>query len=194
MSRLLDLVAIAIVALALLLPRPSINAFPAAQGDRASLERLSALQDAVFRAPDDAALAVELAGAYRDVGQPAWALTTLHPFLAREGRDPRVHRAAAFAHAELLQPREALRHAELALTACEAPASQCPQTERIRLSYLAEMMRKLAEAGVDPQADPLKARRLVSEALHATRASSVEPPKAAPAKDNPPGNDKGKAP
>jgi hypothetical protein len=181
MSRLLDLVAIVIVALVLLLPRPSINAFPAAQGDRASLERLSALQDALYRTPGDAALAVELAGAYRDVGQPAWALTTLHPYLEGERRDPRVHRAAAFALAELLRPRDALRHAEIALAACEAPAAPCPQTERIRLSYLAEMMRKLAEAGVDPHADPLKARRLVSEALHATRASSLEPGKDQPA-------------
>lgn len=164
MTRLLDLAAVLIVAVVLLLPQPSISAFPAVEGDQADLDRLAQLEDALQRNPGDIQAAVELARAYLQVEQPGWALVALAPH--RERGVPEVHQVAAFAYATLLLPAEALREAEAGLLACER--TRCPDPSRIRLDYLAELMRRLVRAGVDPRRDPLAARRAVAEALHAT--------------------------
>src|SRR5262245_5128800 len=126
MTRLLDLLAILVVAVVVLLPQPSIRAYPAAQGDETDLDRLAALSDAHFLRPDDVGTAVELARAALQVDQPGWALATLRPFLDGAGPpgppgpvDYGVHQAAAFAYATLLRPDLALKEAEAGLAACE---------------------------------------------------------------------------
>lgn len=163
MVRLLDVVAVLIVAVVLLLPQPTISAFPAVEGDQADLDRLAQLEDALQRNPGDPQAAVELARAYLQVDQPAWALIALGPH--RDRGVPEVHQVAAFAYATLLLPAEALREAEAGLSACER--TSCPDPSRIRLGYLAELMRRLVRAGLDPRRDPLAAKRAVAEALHA---------------------------
>jgi hypothetical protein len=112
---------------------------------------------------------VELARAYLQVEQPGWALATLSRFMER--RDHEVHRVAAYAYATLLLPEQALRQAQLGIKACEA-GDGCSEVARIRLSFLSEMMRKQVEAGVDPKKDPLRAKRLVQEAMHMARPPS----------------------
>lgn len=180
MTRFLDLVAILIVAVLVLLPQPGVTVFPAVQGDKTDLDRLAGLEDARYRAPEDAQAAVELARAYLRVEQPAWAVAALDPFLGRG--DHQVHQVAAYAYATLLQPQEALKQTEQGLAACDARPSSCPDMARIRLQYLAELMRQPAQAGVDPQTDPLRARQLVREALRATKPNMRPPtkPTAAP--------------
>lgn len=164
---MIDLFALAVVALVVFFPSPTINAYPALQADRTNLDRVALLQDAVYRRPDDAAAAAELARAYLDVEQPAFALGTLHPFL--RGGDYRAHQVAAYAYATVLMPREAQAEAEAGLAACDAAPGTCPETTRIRLGYLQQMMKKLVDAGIDPKHDPSRARRLVAESLHATK-------------------------
>ena len=109
MARLFDLIAVLIVAVVVLLPQPSIQAYPAAQGDQADLDRLATLEDAHGQRPEDVQIAVELARAYLQVEQPAWALVALQPFQG-SGR-MEVHQVAAFAYATLLRPADALREA-----------------------------------------------------------------------------------
>src|SRR5262245_1333385 len=138
MTRLFDLIAVLIVAVVVLLPQPSIQAYPAAFGDQADLDRLAALEDAHYLRPGDGRTAVELARAYLQVEQPGWALATLEPLLA--GGTYEVHQVAAFAYATLLRPADALREAEAGIAACEKGG--CSETARIRLSYIAELMRK----------------------------------------------------
>lgn len=182
MTRFLDLVAIVIVAVLVLLPQPGVTVFPAVQGDKTDLDRLAGLEDARYRAPDDVQAAVELARAYLRVEQPAWAVAALEPFFGRGEHS--VHQVAAYAYATLLLPQDALKQTEQGLAACDAKPAGCPDVARIRLQYLAELMRQPAQAGVDPQTDPLRARQLVREALRATkpdlRPTAVKPaPKAA---------------
>ncbi|HNN94080.1 MAG TPA: hypothetical protein PKI03_17505 [Pseudomonadota bacterium] len=181
MTRFLDLVAILIVAVLVLLPQPGVNVFPAVQGDKTDLDRLAGLEDARYRAPQDPQAAVELARAYLRVDQPAWAVAALEPFFGRN--EHQVHQVAAYAYATLLLPQEALKQAEQGLAACDAQPSACPDMARIRLQYLAELMRQSAQTGVDPQTDPLRARQLVREALRATKPNMRPPtqPTAAPA-------------
>lgn len=180
MTKLLDLFAVLVVAVLLLLPQPSVVVSPAARGDKTDLERLAVLEDARFRTPEDAAVAVDLARAYLRVEQPGWAAATLAPFLG--SNDYHVHQAAAFVYATLLMPKESLEQAEASLKACDQLGSGCPEVARIRLSYLADLMRQPAVAGVDPSTDPLKARQLVQQALRATRAPLPSPKPAAPTK------------
>ena len=184
LTRFLDLLAFVILAVVVLLPSPGITVTPAISGERADLERLSQLEDALFRAesPDAtpeqrqraAALSVELARSYMTVGRPDWALATLAPALERG--DVAAHQVAAYAQAERLRPAEALATAEAGLRACDKAGAACGEVARIRLSYLAEMMRGLASANVDPTKDPARARQLVREALHHTKAPPIPKP------------------
>jgi hypothetical protein len=171
-TKFLDLFAVLIVALLLLLPQPGVVVFQAVQGDKTDLDRLAVLEDARYRAPNDANAAVDLARAYLRVEQPGWAVAALQPFFGHG--DYQVHQVAAYAYATLLMPKEALRQAEQGLNVCEARGPQCPDVARIRLQYLAELMRKPAGEGVDPALDPLRAKELVRQALRATK-SGVAP-------------------
>lgn len=172
MTKFLDLFAILIVALLVLLPQPGVVVFPAVVGDKTDLDRLAVLEDAHYRAPGDANAAVDLARAYLRIEQPGWAVAALHPFLGNG--EYQVHQVAAYAYATLLLPKEALRQAEQGLNVCEARGPACPDVARIRLQYLAELMRKPAGEGVDPSLDPLRAKQLVQQALRATK-SGVTP-------------------
>lgn len=199
MTKFLDLFAILIVALLLLLPQPSVDVFPAVQGDKADLDRLAAghgdslasrlvdktdldrlavLEDVRYRAPDDANAAVDLARAYLRIDQPAWAVATLQPFMSRG--EYQVHQVAAYAYATLLLPQEALKQAEQGLSACNARGAMCPDVARIRLEYLADLMRQPSEAGVKPALDPLRARQMVQQALRATKAGMKPAPAQSP--------------
>jgi hypothetical protein len=171
-TKFLDLFAILIVALLVLLPQPGVVVYPAVAGDKTDLDRLAVLEDAHYRAPGDVNAAVDLARAYLRIDQPGWAVAVLQPFLGHG--EYQVHQVAAYAYATLLLPKEALRQAEQGLNVCEARGPQCPDVARIRLQYLAELMRKSAEGGVDPALDPLRAKQLVQQALRATK-SGVNP-------------------
>jgi hypothetical protein len=165
MARLLDLIALAIVALVLLFPQPGIQAYPAARGDETDLLRLAALDDALYRDPSHVGTAIDLARTCLAVEQPGWAVAVLEPFLGHAR--PEAHQVAAFAYATLLMPQQALAQAEAGLQACERTG--CSDPARIRLSYLADMMRKLVQQGVDPRKDPLRAKQAVSESLKRTK-------------------------
>src|SRR5438105_9776642 len=96
MSRLLDLFAVIAVAVVVLLPKASVEARPALEGEPVELDRVSKLQDDVLRRPDDLGPSLELADAFLSFVRADWAIATLQPFVEREQRgetpkDARVH-------------------------------------------------------------------------------------------------------
>jgi hypothetical protein len=172
-TRLIDLIAVLIVALLVLLPQPGVVVQPALVGDKADLDRLSVLEDAVFRAPDDVEAAVELARVYLRAEQPSWALAVLRPHLG--AGDYRVHQVMASAYATLLKPDLALKEAEAGIKACETAGPRCPEPAFIRLQYIANLVRDLAQLGIDPAREPLKAKQRVQAELRAAKALPPSP-------------------
>jgi hypothetical protein len=174
MSRVLDLIAVVAVAIVLLLPKPSLEAKPALTGEKIEVDRVAALEDAHFAAPDDVERALALAGAYLDLSHPDWALATLEPFTAR--RDHRVHLLRATAHAERLEARACVDEAARGVLACDAEGEKCNPADRVRFGVISNSMQALLDLKIDPRKSPLEAREAVSKVLHSTRPQTTTGP------------------
>jgi hypothetical protein len=168
MSRAFDLIAVFAVAVVLLLPKASLDARPALEGDRVELDRVAELEDALYRAPDDVDRAVALADAYLRLGHPDWTLATLARFADRGAY--KVHLLAATARAERLEAELCLAEKEKGMKACDAAGPACPEADRVRLGVIASAMGALVEGGIDPKKDPVRARQAVAKILKATKA------------------------
>ena len=107
--RLVDLVAVAAVAVVVLLPSGSLVAKPALVGDKIELDRVAALEDARFADPTNVDKALALADAYLRADHPEWSLATTASFV--DAGDHRVHLARATAYAERLQAAESVAEA-----------------------------------------------------------------------------------
>jgi hypothetical protein len=176
MNRLLDLVAVIAVAVVVLLPKASVEARPALEGDPVELERVSRLQDDLYREPTNARTAVQLADAFLSFFRADWAIATLAPFVAweRAGRlqpDAEVHLVLATAHAERLEPGpcvdEARRVEEVCAAAADTP--RCPDGTLARSRLIAGSMQALLDKGIDPAKDPQHAKEEVYRVLHPSR-------------------------
>jgi hypothetical protein len=172
LSRIVDLIAVAAVAVVVLLPSGSLVAKPALVGDKIELDRVAALEDARFAHPDDRERALALADAYLHAVHPEWALETTAQFA--DGSDHRVHLARATAYAERLQAPEAVAEAARAYAACDkqGPAI-CTPTARVRIGVVAAPMQVLVDQHIDPRKDPQAARAAVTGVLHATKAGHL---------------------
>ncbi|MDB4968231.1 MAG: hypothetical protein JWN44_3920 [Myxococcales bacterium] len=172
LSRIVDLIAVAAVAVVVLLPSGSLVAKPALVGDKIELDRVAALEDARFAAPDDVEKSLALADAYLRAEHPDWALETTSQFA--EAGDHRIHLTRATAYAERLQPTDAVAAAERASDACEREgAARCSSAERVRIGLVAAPMQALLDQKIDPRKDPKRARAAVAAVLHATKAGNV---------------------
>lgn len=171
LSRIVDLIAVAAVAIVVLLPSGSLVAHPAMVGDKIELDRLAALEDARAAAPDEVDRALALADAYLAAEHPDWALETTAQF-APDG-DHRVHLIRAVAYAERLQAPESLAEAERATRACDREGDKCDQTARVRIGLVETPMRALVESKIDPRKDPKRARAAVAGVLHRTHPGNL---------------------
>lgn len=171
-SRLVDLIAVAAVAVVVLLPSGSIVAKPALVGDKIELDRIAALEDARFAEPASIDDALALADAYLRADHAEWALATTAQL--EDAGDHRVHLARATAYAERLQAREAVAEAQRGYAACdrEGPA-KCDTAARVRIGVVAAPMQALVDANIDPRHDPKAARAAVAGVLHATKANEL---------------------
>ena len=172
MPRIIDLVAVFAVAVVLLLPSASIVAQPALVGDPLELDRLSELEDARFRHPDDAGAALELADAFLSFYRSDWAISTLAAFADRP--DYRVHMTLATAHAERLEAAEVVREGTLVEQDCELAeagkaAPKCPSGTLAKIDLIKRSMQVLVEQHIDPAKDPQHARDEVAKVLHSAR-------------------------
>jgi hypothetical protein len=173
MRRIVDVVAVAAVAVVLLLPKPSVDAHVALVGDKVELDHIAALEDARYAEPDDASHAVALADAYLGLLHPDWALATTSQFAT--AKDHRVHLVRATARAERLESPECLVETKAGLAACDAEgAEKCPPGVRIRFDMISSAMQALVDQGIDPRKDPKRARQAVAEVLHSAK---TRPPK-----------------
>lgn len=172
LSRIIDLIAVAAVAVVLLLPSGSLVARPALVGDRVELDRIAALEDARFASPDDVERALALGDAYLRVEHPDWALATTAQFVDRG--DHRIHLLRATAYAEGLQAPEAVAESERAYAACDREgAPRCDAAARVRIGIVAAPMQALVDQKIDPRKDPKHARAAVAGVLHATKAGAI---------------------
>jgi hypothetical protein len=177
--RAFDLIAVAAVAVVLLLPKPSMEASPALEGDPRALDRVAALEDARYAQPDDPARAVALADAYLDLLHPDWALATTAAFASLPAQH-HIHLVRATARAERLEAQACLDEAKAGIAACDAEgAALCPDAVRTRFDVISSAMKVLVDRGIDPRKEPRKAREAVAGVLHSTKAappSSPSPP------------------
>jgi hypothetical protein len=167
MPRVFDLIAIVALAIVLLLPKPSLEAKPALQGEKIELDRVAALEDARFAEPDSVEHALDLAGVYLDLQHPDWALATLRPFVTRG--EHRVHLLRATAHADRLETHACVDEAKRGLAACDAEGARCNPADRIRFDVISAAMQTLIDQNIDAQKNPLQAREAVSKVLHSTK-------------------------
>lgn len=171
-SRLVDLIAVAAVAVVVLLPSGSLVAKPALVGDKIELDRVAALEDARFADPTSVDEALALADAYLRAEHPEWALATTAQFA--DADDHRVHLLRATAFAERLQANQAVAEAERAYAACDRQgAAACDAAARVRIGVVAAPMQALVDAKIDPRRDPKAARAAVAGVLHATKANEL---------------------
>jgi hypothetical protein len=171
-SRIVDVIAVAAVAVVVLLPSGSLVAKPALVGDKVELDRIAALEDARFAAPNDVDAALALGDAYLRMLHPDWALATTAAFT--ELGDHRVHTLRATAWAERVQPAEAVAEAQRGYAACDREgAPKCDVAARVRLGVVAKAMQALVDGKIDARKDPRKAREAVAGVLHATRARDL---------------------
>lgn len=169
-SRLVDLIAVAAVAIVVLLPSGSLVAKPALVGDKIELDRIAALEDARFADPTDVDKALALADAYLRADHAEWALATTAQF--GDAGDHRVHLVRATAYAERLQAHEAVAEAQRGYAACDREgAATCDAAARVRIGVVAAPMQALVDANIDPRHDPKAARAAVAGVLHSTRAN-----------------------
>ena len=172
MTRIVDVIAVAAVAIVLLLPSGSLVAKPALVGDKVELDRIAALEDARFAAPDDVERALALGQAYLRAEHPEWTLETTAAFGARG--DHRVHTLRATAWATRLQAAEAVAEAQRGYAACDKEGPKlCDAAARTRLDVVAVPMQALVDAHIDPRTDPRHARETVGGVLHATKAQDL---------------------
>ncbi len=170
-TRLVDLIAVAAVAIVVLLPNGSLVAKPALVGDKVELDRVAALEDARFSDPTNVDKALALADAYLRAEHPDWALATTAQFAA-DG-DHRVHLLRATAYAERLQPLASVAEAQRGYAACDREGPKCDAATRVRIGVVAAPMQALVDAKIDPRRDPKAARAAVAGVLHATKANGL---------------------
>jgi hypothetical protein len=175
-SRLVDLIAVAAVAVVVLLPSGSLVAKPALVGDKIELDRVAALEDARFAEPDNVDRALALADAYLRADHAEWALATTAQLAGAD--DHRVHLLRATAFAERLQAKEAVAAAARATEACDHEGARCDAAARVRIGVVAAPMQALVDSGIDPRKDPKAARAAVAGVLHATHANGLVKDKA----------------
>jgi hypothetical protein len=182
LSRAFDLIAVAAVAVVLLLPKASLKAKPALVGEKVELDRIAALEDALYAEPESVDAAVALSDAYLRLLHPDWVLSTLDRFSSKG--DHRVHLMRATAHAERLEAEACMAETQRGLAACDAAGpAKCPEAIRTKFSVISSAMKALVDQDIDPHKNPQKAREAVSGVLHATKASSQKPaPAPAPKK------------
>lgn len=156
-SRFLDLAVLALVAVAVLLPRPDVKASPALRISPDRLERVAELEAELQASPGDAALALELADHYLDGHRPDWALAALRTPLQRSPDDHRLHMRRSLALADHFEAAPAYAAAARALALCGSGSTvKCGDAERTRLELLEGTLRRVKD--IDMRKDPNTAK------------------------------------
>ncbi len=163
MFRIIDLIAMAVLGVVVLFPKPDLDAHPEFTGETVELDRIAALEDARFAAPHDLPRVTALADAYLDTFHPDFALATLANL---DDQDPQVQLLRATAFAERLEAPESVAAATAGFEDCEK--SECPTALRVRMQTVQGAMQALIDAKIDPLKQPEEARKAVAATLYET--------------------------
>jgi hypothetical protein len=192
---ILDMAAVAMVAVVILLPAriPKVEAAHPAM-DAATRRGVASLQAELLATPDDGEVAERLAELLTEAGYSDWALRIAGE-ASRAAAAPtrwQALRALSTTHADRVELAEALRWAREALAACEAEPS-CPAHEALRLSLYAEQLEAGLASGIDPRADPEGFRDAIGRAgIRQIRLKQMSAPlPGAPAGASPPALERG---
>ncbi len=172
---MIDLIAIAVLGVVVLFPKPDLDAHPEFVGETVELDRIAALEDARFAAPNDLSRVIALADEYLGTSHPDFALATLAHL---DHSDPQVELLRATAFADRLEAPEAVEAARRGFEACDHTPS-CTIETRVRLETARAAMQTLIDHGLDALQQPEAARRVVAQTLREAH------PKIHPAKPKP---------
>src|SRR6185369_12820208 len=146
-TRILDLVVIVLLAVVLLMPRPTATVKAALQLPSERRERVAELQALMVAHPDSVDTAIELANIYLDGHRPDWALATVGAVLRGHEDDFRLHHLRAIAYADRFESPPAFEAATKALELCnrsQQPAvAPCGDADRSRLTLLHATLEKV---------------------------------------------------
>jgi hypothetical protein len=174
-TRVLDLAILALLATAILMPRPDVKVKPAVPEGSPVRQRVAELQAQLAANPSDAATALELAGIFMDLMHPEWALPTLDSALAAHPDDHRLHLARSLAFVDHF---EAFGEAQRALALCESgSAVPCDEAEHGRMVILKNTLNRIKH--MDMRRDPNSAKEQIIKGLRATfvpRPKTDKPP------------------
>ncbi len=164
LTRVLDVAVFALVAVAVVLPRPDVKVkvgLDLAPGQRVELAELQAQ---LLQSPAEIEPTLALSSLLLDGGRPEWALATLAPALTEHPADHRLHLRRSLALAEHFDAKTAYLAAERALALCENGSSHpCGEPDRVRLNLLTSTLARVKD--VDMRDNPNTARIRIMEAL-----------------------------
>jgi hypothetical protein len=189
-TRILDLIVIVLLAVVLLMPRPSVTVKAALQLPAERRERVAELQSIMVAHPDAIDPAIELANIYLDGHRPDWALATVGAVLRGHEDDYRLQHLRAIAYADRFESPPAYEAARKALALCERPvqpeSAPCGEADRGRLALLTSTLEKVK--GIDMRQNPALAKERIFEGLHPVfvpkrraKPAATPAPKGAPA-------------
>ncbi len=170
-TRILDLIVLALLATIVLMPRPDATVKPALAVDPDLRARVAELQSTLAGKPDDVDAALELANIFLDGHRPDWALASVTAQLKSHPGDYRLHHLRAIAYADRFEGEPAHQASIEALALCEkdpAPvgAPTCGDAARSRLALLETTLKAVAR--VDMKKQPYLAKERIFETLHPT--------------------------
>ncbi|HJZ84346.1 MAG TPA: hypothetical protein VKN99_04205 [Polyangia bacterium] len=166
---LFDLVAIGLMALAFLFPRPGVIVHPAlARAGVHTLDRIAELQAHLVGHPDDVDSALELADLYVWQWRPDWGLATLGPLAERHPDDFRIQFAIAVAHADRFDFAAAKTSIDRGQEVCRKNAGTvpCGEPDMVRMSVFERAVGDVVAQHVNPAQDPNRVKQILDSALH----------------------------
>jgi hypothetical protein len=183
-TRVLDLAILALLAIAILMPRPDVKVKPAISDTSPARERIAELQAKLMANPSDSAVALELAGVFMDVGHPEWALATLDSALAAHPDDHRLHLARSLAFVDHFEAGYAYAEAMRAITLCEdGSLVPCEEAEHGRMVILKGTLERIKN--MDMRRDPNSAKDQIIKGLRSTFVPKQKVAKPTPLGDAP---------
>ena len=177
-TRILDLIVLALLATIVLMPRPDATVKPALAVDPELRARVAELQSSLIGRPEDVDASLELARIYLDAHRPDWALSVVTDAARYHPRDYRVLHLRAIAYADRFEGVPAFDAAQSALALCEetpppAGAPACGDAAHSRLALLTSTLEAVAR--VDMKGQPYLAKERIFERLHPTFIPKPKP-------------------
>lgn len=166
---ILDLIAVALVAVVLLLPgREFLVEAPYEQPAESDMRILLQAQALLTSSPTDGAQASRLADVLRRLDQHQEAIRFAGDSL-EHGGGWRAALAVSTAHADRVEVQPALAYATKALAECDANRKACSTHERLRISLYESGMQAGLDSGIDPRLQPQEFRNKVLKSLPSVR-------------------------